>query len=146
MTDCARCGDCCERVAPQTSVPDLRRKLADPYYAGWNRNQAERIVQMLTERVDPDPNWDRKRPSYRCKHFNPETRECEAHEARPWMCAGYPWYRDGDLLATYPLITRLSPKRKPSVEPELGSRIPLDFSPRCSFTADVRKMLPLVAV
>lgn len=138
MTDCAGCGDCCERVAPLQSVPDLRRKLADPYYVGWNRNQAEKIVQMLTERVDPAVDWTPpSRPTYRCKHFNAETRLCEAYDQRPWMCAGYPWYPTPPI----PFLNTANYVEKPIPE-----RIPLDFSPRCSFIADIRPLLPLIPV
>lgn len=130
MTECAGCGDCCETVVPNTSVPDLRRKLQNPRLAGAARREYTKIVNMLTERADPVfPSGKRGRPgkpAYRCRHFNAQTRRCEAHDERPLMCRGYPWYPPGGPL---PL-----------------NRIPADLSPRCSFIADVRNMLPLIPV
>ena len=32
------------------------------------------------------------RARHACDSFNPETRQCMAHEARPPMCRGFPWY------------------------------------------------------
>lgn len=31
---------------------------------------------------------------YRCDWYDPDTRECKAHDQRPPICSGYPWYGD----------------------------------------------------
>lgn len=124
---CARCGDCCERVAPNQSIPDLRRRLADPYFAGRARHQAELLLDMLVEKIGVTRAPLQIRPEYRCRHFDPAGRVCTAHEKRPDMCRGYPWYRKSELEG---FLER--------------DRLPRDMSPRCSYTADVRRMLPIV--
>jgi Fe-S-cluster containining protein len=131
VTECARCGDCCEHVGPNISVPDLRRRLANPYYAGHNRNQAEKLVQMLTERTGVRWTGTRYRVTYACTHFDRVGRLCTAHAERPDMCSGYPWYtKDG----------------RPTQQALERGRIPDYFSPRCSFVADVRPLLSIVEV
>lgn len=128
MTECAQCGDCCERIVPNATVPDLRRRLADPYYAGRLRAQAELLIDMLTK---IDVSKLSGRPVYSCRHFDAVTRLCTAHEKRPDMCRGYPWYTRGNV---------------PSKKERERHRLPRDMSPRCSFTADLRPMLPIVEV
>lgn len=57
----------------------------------------------------------------RCDAFDTATRACTAYADRPPICSGFPWYgRDPD------------PRR------------PLDHT--CAFVADVRPVLPIVAV
>lgn len=31
---------------------------------------------------------------YRCDWYDPDTRECRAHDQRPPICSGFPWYGD----------------------------------------------------
>lgn len=83
MTDCSMCGDCCDPVWYPYGPADLRQ---------------------LNERVDsPDvafavAHWratgeqDDGRYAYACDFFDTESRLCVAHDARPPICRGYPWY------------------------------------------------------
>lgn len=57
----------------------------------------------------------------RCDVFDPDTRTCTAYEDRPPICSGFPWY---------------------GAEPDRERLL----DPCCTFNADVRTMLPIVAV
>lgn len=105
MTVCSACGACCDPVWYAYGPADLRQ---------------------LNERVDsPDvafavrhwrPTGDQSddgRYAYDCDFFDSETRLCLAHDERPPICRGYPWYDE-------------EPGTRPVV-------LPLD----CSFRADL---------
>jgi Fe-S-cluster containining protein len=115
MTECARCGDCCDPVNFTMSPGEITAKLADPYLAGINRQSLEFA----------NTHWHLiRRGEYKCDYFNADTRLCTAHDKRPPICSRYPWYED---------------------EPKLtGTGAYL--SPRCSYNADVRNMLPIVQI
>jgi Fe-S-cluster containining protein len=59
-----------------------------------------------------------------CAAFDPRTRLCTAYEQRPPICSGYPRYG----------------------EPVTPQRCAGSLPPSCTFNADVRRMLPIVAV
>jgi Fe-S-cluster containining protein len=61
----------------------------------------------------------------RCDVFNPNTRRCDAYDDRPPICSNYPAYGEP-----------LTPGH------DKANAIPLI----CAFQADVRTVLPLVAV
>jgi Fe-S-cluster containining protein len=63
----------------------------------------------------------------RCDLFDPAVRLCGAHDRRPPICRGFPWYD--------------SPRRAWA-----GTGSAAALSPRCSYNADVRTMLPLTPV
>lgn len=134
MTDCSRCGDCCDPVTiafdPQERAA---AKLAELTFAhpGWVWHQWEFFrdhwrSESSYEDVDTDgtPVTVHR---VRCDQFNRDTRECMAHADRPQVCSGFPWY--GRPASEWP-----------------GSPQAASFSPRCSFNADVRTMLPIVEV
>lgn len=125
-TRCTRCGDCCERIhanpvmifatmaakdpAEQSDVGKSNIATARFIMEHWTvKGVVEDELGLVTQNV------------YACDQFNAETRECEAHDARPAICAGFPWYGG---------------------EPRPESALPA----RCSFNADVRTTLPIVAV
>lgn len=116
---CARCGTCCENIWCETAqdlphwttaamegVPDPGtdegwthwqssgwedRAKAQRWYDpdGDNRKNAEFIVAHW------HPNDDGE--TYSCDRFDPATRLCTAHDGRPAVCSGFPWYgRDPD--------------------------------------------------
>jgi len=116
-TACNMCGACCEVVHPATDRPALMAMLANPYIVGAMRRQAEIVVGLLDAKVSVD----RGRPGYTCRHFDTETRKCGIYADRPDMCRGYPWY---------------------DREPKQDAFMP----EQCSFQADLRKRLPIVAV
>lgn len=121
MTDCSRCGDCCERI---WSVPPavVEAMLARPPSLAMTRVEQSNYATALfvTE------HWTATQVSvssarWSCDAFDPDTRLCTAHEARPPVCSGFPWY------GQEPTLTK-------------------ELHPRCSFNADVRTTLPIAAV
>lgn len=79
---CRACGACCERpsmVVPALvyHLPTLRR-----LFLAWQR------------RVNGFELLEIERPGrvfvFRCTHFDPQTRRCDAYASRPGMCRDYP--------------------------------------------------------
>jgi Fe-S-cluster containining protein len=109
----------------------------------------ERAAARIAEDGDKMPDWARHQYQFfldnwtststftaadgdtvhrvRCDQFNPDTRQCEAHDDRPRVCSEFPWYG-----------------RSPHDPDSRG--IADSLSPRCSYHADVRTMLPIVEV
>ncbi len=120
MTDCARCGDCCTVIAVNV---DLGTAPVDDYTSDGDR-ASDAFMRQHWHRLDGYDN-----PRYSCDQFDTETRLCTAHDERPPVCRGFPWYG-----------------RPP--EDEGRQPVAASLSPRCSFNADVpgRAMLPIVEV
>lgn len=120
MTECHRCGSCCENIYIPSMPGEITARLADPYVTGSLRNSLEFIKKYWTFN-GPDKNGSR----WECAKFDPETRLCTAHSERPPVCKGYPWYGKA---------------------PDTGMNLPA----RCSFRADVPiskgGLLPIVSV
>lgn len=129
MTECAGCGDCCENLpmnTPERADIYGKRMLASPVAAkvdGVTRKQWAWMAQLvplglirITEKGEP-------RYRYDCPRFDKATRRCTDYANRSPVCNRYPHY-----------------DREP--KPYDGG----DMSPRCSFNADHRTMLPIVAV
>jgi len=122
MTDCSKCGDCCTNI--WSVHPDRFRAILDvvppltpnEVLAG---NQATAIFVLEHWTVLEESGRDDAK--YKCDMFDEKSRLCMAHESRPPVCSGFPWYG-----------------RKPSLSTSI--------SPRCSFNADVRKSLPIVQI
>lgn len=127
MTNCIRCGDCCEQIYIPVTKAQLRHHLAcvDPEddpdawtEVGWT---VERAVRYRDDARFILAHWrsaGRRRGEkglhrWSCDMFDSETRLCKAHDARPPVCAGYPWY-----------------DRPPSAERQA------ELSERCSYRAD----------
>lgn len=148
MTECSRCGDCCERIPFVWRQADITRRLADPYCAGKSRAN----LQFISDHWHLlDVKWwrgdDRAHPGrehdgdcclyehggwYTCDAFDPVGRLCTAHSSRPPVCRDYPWY-DSHL--------------KGAENRAEGNWL----SPRCSFRADIPEgsvgaLLPIVGV
>jgi Fe-S-cluster containining protein len=116
---CARCGGCCERIwlnsdprpwstAALEGVPDPR---TDEGWAYWLENVrqpgaplAEADRESVLSAYDPD---GPKRADadfvaahfaetcdghWTCDAYDPEHGTCTAHDARPPLCRGFPWY------------------------------------------------------
>lgn len=117
MTDCSRCGNCCENIT--ISFDPMAEDLGD-----WGERGQ---VDLLFIRE----HWHRRDGfttfTYSCDQFDPKSRLCTAHESRPPVCRDYPWYG-----------------RPP--EERSSTVVAKEMSPQCSFNADVRTMLPIVEV
>jgi Fe-S-cluster containining protein len=131
MTDCSRCGDCCDPVIvtfdPQERAAERLANLSFVAPA-WAWHQFE-FLRDHWRTVDTYESTERGRPvtvhRVECDQFDRATRTCGAHDDRPQVCSGFPWY---------------------GREPDVDSAIAGSLSPRCSYNADVRTMLPIVEV
>jgi Fe-S-cluster containining protein len=112
MTDCSRCGACCDPVVLMFKPEDM---------TGPSGPFAREHWQVIGERVNRNDDSGRTEYLIECDQFDKATRLCTAHDSRPPICSGYPWY---------------------SADPNVN----LVLDPTCSFQADVRTMLPVVEV
>jgi Fe-S-cluster containining protein len=87
MTTCNKCGDCCENIwididfIEKIKTTGLDRKDLTPSKSNW--------IDFYFIKANWISNGD---DTYSCNMFNKETRLCEAHDERPPVCVGYPWY------------------------------------------------------
>lgn len=126
MTGCSRCGDCCERIHSVPMEQFVAMTAHDPatMNAVGKSNIATAVFAIEHWKVvgvETDALGLVTHNIYACEAFDPVTRLCTAHEARPPVCSGFPWY---------------------GKEPYLSKTL----HPRCSFNADVRTTLPIAAV
>jgi Fe-S-cluster containining protein len=88
VTECSRCGDCCDPVWYPLGPADLRQgavtALAEPHRANLRFAATHWLPTGETD--------DDGRHAYRCTAFDPGSRLCTAHDSRPPVCRGYPWY------------------------------------------------------
>lgn len=136
MTECSKCGDCCDPVIvtfdPAVDAAERLAKRGDEM-EDWARYQYQFFLDHWTSEstfvVEEGGGQEVTVHRVRCDQFDRETRTCLAHDRRPQVCSGFPWYGrpEGDNL------------RQPVAD---------SLSPRCSFNADVpgRRMLPIVEV
>jgi Fe-S-cluster containining protein len=112
---CARCGGCCENIICDTyddavlwttarlaDVPDPAGDEGWPWWLehGWSDDQRGRGIRCYDpagrKRADADflaAHWKAQdNGRYACDAFDPVTRLCTAHDARPPVCRDYPWY------------------------------------------------------
>lgn len=77
--DCRRCARCCE--APAIRVSGLTW-LAPSLFLAW-----QRLVNgfHLVSRDDAARTF-----TFRCAHFDPQTRACDSYDSRPGICRDYP--------------------------------------------------------
>jgi Fe-S-cluster containining protein len=88
MTECSCCGDCCDPVWFPLGPADLRQgavtATAEPH--------ASNLRFAATHWRPTGARDDAGRFAYACSAFDPATRLCTAHDTRPPICRGYPWY------------------------------------------------------
>jgi Fe-S-cluster containining protein len=115
-TECNRCGDCCTDIYLSSTKVALRQIIRD------NPDQpslSARFVLAHWHRSGTAVGDPKGHVRWSCDRFDPDTRLCTAHDDRPPVCSGYPWYgRDPAEVAK---------------EVSVVSRLP----PRCAFFADV---------
>jgi Fe-S-cluster containining protein len=121
---CARCGDCCERIWLSLPLDDLAvwstdalsgvpdpstdegweywlehgwvdRELAVQYFDPQGSRRAN--ADFLSVHWHPIPEGD-----HSCDQFDPVHRVCLAHDGRPPVCSGYPWYGSEPSVARAP--------------------------------------------
>lgn len=118
MTDCSKCGDCCENIWTKFSPEE--RNSPDRNFDEAGKQTVE-FVNKYWIHLGPDK-VDGHR--YSCTKFDTNTRLCTAHDERPPVCSGYPYYS------------------RPVEEFKLATHLPA----RCSYQADSRINLPIVLV
>lgn len=91
MTDCIRCGGCCDPVTlddENYQKIKFRAEAAPPPEHMDAHLEAVWLLEhwTLTETVVGGVEM-------RCDQFDPTTRLCTAHDERPQICRGFPWYQ-----------------------------------------------------
>lgn len=131
MTECSRCGRCCDPVITTFDPQVLAAtRLADDdfedesvrYQYEFFRDHWKSVGTFATHRPEAPV-------GYRvvCDQYDPSSRSCLAQESKPDICSGFPWYG-----------------REP--RSDAAADVAAALLPQCSFNADVRRMLPIVAV
>lgn len=78
---CAACGHCCDPVHLDPTVAfDLVLGDPDNPSVAWFRDHFESVGISGSHLL------------FKCDAFDPNTRLCTAHERRPPICRGFPWY------------------------------------------------------
>src|SRR5512134_2072243 len=99
MPECSKCGQCCRVLTLAQSPEEVRRMAAltavlgvpsDHQFAAehWHpltRAEAMQRNPLYTMQLAPDAHL------YRCDMLGDDGL-CQAHEQRPLVCRGYPWY------------------------------------------------------
>lgn len=126
MTECSKCGLCCERIAIGWNPEEVEDMVAGWENPGVNVQEDVAFIKKHWSLIDPKPTDHVMSSAYyaKCDMFDVENRLCMAHEDRPPVCKGYPWY--GNDPKEYIKKTTLYPQ--------------------CSFNADVNIMLPIVQI
>lgn len=108
---CAQCGSCCERIKITMNAPGFTGIVstsggvgvmrAYPWRGGFSRmsfaaGRYMRDATFIRRWMEPTGEVERVgsevRQVWRCLKFDPVERLCTAHDERPEMCSGYPWY------------------------------------------------------
>ena len=91
MTECNGCGDCCRVIgAPVTKRRMRERSVYDSEFLlqHWHR-----VSRPEARRRNPHIQADTPGHFYyECDMFDPDTNSCTAHESKPRVCTGFPWY------------------------------------------------------
>lgn len=95
-TACNACGACCDPVVANFDLDEEPRTGTD-LDAGESWDFAvEHWTKLGSEGAEV---------YYRCDAFDPETRLCTAHDDRPPICSGYPWYgRTREVLTVLDVV------------------------------------------
>jgi Fe-S-cluster containining protein len=109
MSECKRCGKCCECIVLAYSSEYIK-EVAAREVKHSNFNFAYRNFRQITQEraylINPYlKNWSKNQTQYfyTCRRFDPITRICKVYSARPQTCSGFPWY--GKIPAMQPLYS-----------------------------------------
>jgi Fe-S-cluster containining protein len=104
MTECNRCGACCEDISLGTGCDEtvLGRLAADWEAWGDEAPDAKFILTYWDAEV-----YDEGEVRFTCQRFDPMTRLCTAHDERPPVCREFPWYGHAPMVeALYPWVAK----------------------------------------
>jgi len=104
---CNMCGYCCTAISIPISPADLKdmsKRLRD------QEKMAEFFIPITEEEaIRRNPAISAKHEAsteerffYECSQYNEDTKLCGAHENRPSVCSGFPWY--GNTINNVALI------------------------------------------
>jgi Fe-S-cluster containining protein len=82
--ECSACGDCCDPVWYPLGPADIRQSAST--------TGAEDLIFAAAHWRATGDRDDDGRHAYWCDRFDPVSRLCTAHDERPPICRGYPWY------------------------------------------------------
>jgi Fe-S-cluster containining protein len=96
VTECSACGDCCDPVWYPWGAADIRQAAA--------RQPGSTDLPFISRHWHPTGETRDGMHAYRCDFFDGESRLCTAHDRRPPICRGYPWYdaKPGSRLVVLP--------------------------------------------
>lgn len=105
MTECNKCGDCCETIyfPSMDRVAEIVKWVSHPEAKGWTEEYDNNVVDALFTTENWKLNDDEQ--TYHCLKFDKENRICSVHEDRPYVCRGFPWYGKKpwkEAIAKYP--------------------------------------------
>lgn len=98
MTDCVRCGDCCDPVTlpldQWLQVLDWNAEWPEERWDGDERGTRAEVFPNLTFMYEHWHCTDVRGSTVllRCDAFDVSTRTCTMYEQRPPVCRDYPWY------------------------------------------------------
>jgi Fe-S-cluster containining protein len=84
MTECSACGDCCDPVWYPWGPADVRQRA--------ERADAPADLGFIAEHWRATGQRRDDLHAYVCDRFDRASRLCTAHDERPPICRGYPWY------------------------------------------------------
>jgi Fe-S-cluster containining protein len=85
-TQCSACGACCEPVWYPWGPADVRQRA--------NRGDAPEDLRFIAAHWVATGERRDDLHAYACDRFDPVSRLCVAHDERPPICRGYPWYNE----------------------------------------------------
>lgn len=90
---CAKCGDCCAVIMLKVTKADIEkcsgpdRDFIMQHWTEISRKEANRLAPGLVKLCRGNPHV-----FYSCDKWDSESRLCTAHDERPPVCQGFPWY------------------------------------------------------
>jgi Fe-S-cluster containining protein len=99
MAECNKCGACCRVLTLEQSPAEVQRiatltavlgipsdhQFAARHWKPLTRAEAMQRSPLYTSRLAAEAYL------YSCEMLGPDNR-CQAHDSRPLVCRGYPWY------------------------------------------------------
>lgn len=134
---CAGCGACCEEIVlgwdPRESPTEFVR---EHWTVEWVEDKGPRDSRGSQP-------WGQVGYVVTCDAYDPVHKRCTAHEDRPDVCRGYPWYDNHPTRGALP-------DRKQLVDPDTGAVTPYG----CSYALDapgwsaqgVRPLIPVTVI
>lgn len=99
-SDCGCCGKCCEAIWLGYSKEGLIERYGADHYdvkfviENWEEITVEEFKEInpfyhkQSDRIYPDKYF------YKCNAFDKVTRRCSKQDIKPYVCSGYPLYKD----------------------------------------------------